>query len=126
MIPGALQAYATELVYISGAAELAGAVGLLLPLVVWRRLGLPNLRPWAGIGLALLLALIVIANINVAMQGGEVAGLSFGQWYYWARPFVQPVLIVWVLYAAGTRGQRRDEGDKRRDDVAGRRASDTI
>ena len=38
---------------------------------------------------------------NVAMKGGGVDGLSFGQWYFWLRPAFQPLIIFWVLYAAG-------------------------
>ncbi len=101
MMPDFLSDYALELVYFTGVAELAGAVGLVIPLAVYRRLGLPNLRKWAGIGLALMLAVLVIANISVALKGTAVQGLEFGNWYYWLRPFFQPVFIIWVLYVSG-------------------------
>ncbi len=104
MLPEMLHAYSLELVYVSGVAELAGALGLVIPLAVYRRLGLPSLRAWAGIGLALLLSVIVIANINVAIQGTQVQGLAFGAWYNWIRPFLQPILIAWALYASGAVG----------------------
>ncbi len=99
MMPAFLADYAVELVYLSGLAELAGAVGLLIPLAVYRRLRLPNLRRWAGIGLALMLSTIVIANVNVALQGSQVQGLPFGPWYYWFRLLLQPIFVVWALFA---------------------------
>lgn len=107
MLPDFLADYALELVYFTGVAELAGAIGLVLPLKVYQRLGLPNLRKWAGIGLAVMLAFLVIANINVALTGGSVQGLEFGAWYYWLRPFLQPVFILWVLFVSGVIWQRK-------------------
>ena len=101
MMPDFLSVYGLQIVYFTGAAELAGAVGLVVPLVVYRRLGLPNLRKWAGISLAVMLAFLVIANINVAIKGSTVQGLEFGRWYFWLRPFFQPVFIVWSLYVSG-------------------------
>ena len=111
LIPAFLSAYAQELNYISGIAELAGALGLVVPLVVYRRLGLPNLRRWAGLGLALFLAAIVIGNINVALQGTQVPGIPLGRWYYWLRPFLQPIFIIWALYVGGIIGARKGSGD---------------
>src|SRR5215207_1766472 len=107
LIPTFLSAYVQELNVISGIAELAGAIGLVVPLVVYRRLGLPNLRRWAGIDLALFLAAIVIGNINVALQGTQVQGIPLGRWYYWFRPFLQPIFIIWALYAGGIIGARK-------------------
>ena len=107
LMPAFLAPYAVELVYLSGIAELAGAVGLLVPLALYRRLGLPDLRRWAGIGLAVMLAVVVIANINVAVNGLEVQGLPFGRWYYWFRLLLQPIFIVWALYAGGVIGRQR-------------------
>ncbi len=106
MMPQFLSDYAVPLIYLTGAAEIAGAIGLVMPLSVYRQLGLPNLRRWAGIGLALLLTVMVIANINVAVVGTQVEGLPFGRWYYWLRPFLQPIFVVWALLAAGVIGNR--------------------
>jgi uncharacterized membrane protein len=111
LVPAFLSAYAQELNYSSGVAELAGALGLVVPLAVYRRFGLPNLRRWAGIGLALFLAAIVIGNINVALQGTQVPGIPLGRWYYWARPFLQPIFIIWALYVGGIIGARKGPGD---------------
>jgi len=109
MMPEFLADYALALVYFSGAAELAGAIGLIIPPAVYRRLGLPDLSKWAGIGLAVMLAFLVIANINVAVQGRSVQGLEFGAWYYWLRPFLQPIFIIWALYASGVIGKQYGE-----------------
>jgi uncharacterized membrane protein len=111
LIPAFLSVYAQELNYISGIAELAGALGLVVPLAVYRRLGLPNLRRWASLGLALFLAAIVIGNINVALQGTQIQGIPLGRWYYWLRPFLQPIFIIWALYAGGIIGARKGSGD---------------
>ena len=96
---------ALPLVWFTGAAEIAGALGLALPLAAWRRLGLPNLRPVAGVGLALLFSVMVIANIQMAIRGTDVAGLEFGRTYLIVRPFLQPVFVLWALYAAGVIGR---------------------
>jgi uncharacterized membrane protein len=101
MLPDFLADYALELVYCTGAAELAGAIGLVIPLAVYKRLGLPNLRTWAGIGLATMLAFLVLANINVALKGSSIQGLEFGSWYYWLRPFLQPIFMLWALFVSG-------------------------
>lgn len=109
MMPDFLSPWAFELVWFSGTAEIAGAIGLLLPLGLYARLGLPNLRAWAGIGIAVMLCFLVIANINVALQGASYpgAGATLPGWYYWIRPALQPLIILWALYAAGAIGGRQ-------------------
>jgi len=101
MMPGFFGELALPLVWFTGAAEIAGAIGLLVPSSVYRRLGLPHFRRWVGVALAVMLAFLVTANINVAIKGGGIAGLGFGQWYFWLRPIFQPFIIAWVLYSAG-------------------------
>jgi uncharacterized membrane protein len=101
MMPSVLAEHALAWVYVTGVAELAGGVGLLVPLAIYRRLGLPNLQRQAGIWLAVMLVCVVAANINVAIQGQSVQGLDFGAWYFWVRPLFQPVFIVWALYCVG-------------------------
>lgn len=101
MIPPFLALQALVLVQASGAAELLGAVALLMPAAAYRRVRLPDLRPAAGIALALMFAVLVIANINVAVQGAQVDGLEFGRTYYLIRPFLQPIFILWALHATG-------------------------
>jgi uncharacterized membrane protein len=107
MIPPALAEHALAWVYATGAAELAGAVGLLVPVSVYQRLGLPNLQRQAGIWLAVMLVCVVAANINVALQGQTVQGLDFGAWYFWVRPLFQPVFVFWALYSVGFWPQRQ-------------------
>lgn len=101
MLPPMLAEHALFWVYLTGAAELLGALGLLVPVRVFERLGLPNLQRQAGIWLAVMLACVVIANINVALQGQTVQGLEFGAWYFWVRPLFQPVFVLWALYCVG-------------------------
>ena len=74
MLPDFLADHALALVYLTGAMELAGAIGLVIPLVIYSRLGMPNLRKWAGIGLAVMLAFLVIANVNRCTEGQPCAG----------------------------------------------------
>ncbi|EYC50480.1 hypothetical protein AZ34_04995 [Hylemonella gracilis str. Niagara R] len=103
MLPPVLAEQALFWVYLTGVAELLGAVGLLVPVRVFERLGLPNLQRQAGIWLAVMLACVVVANINVALQGQTVLGLEFGAWYFWIRPLFQPVFVLWALYCVGVR-----------------------
>lgn len=110
MLPDFLADHAMELVYFTGVAEIAGAVGLAVPLTVYERLKLPNLRRWAGVGLAVMLGFVVLANINVAVKGGFVQGLDFGHWYYWIRPLFQPIFIIWALYVGGVIWDDRPRG----------------
>ena len=78
---------------LSGAAEVAGGLGLLFPLT----------RPAARWGLALLLLAVFPANLAMAQQP-EKYGLP--AWALWARLPLQPLLIWWVL-RAGRSGNRR-------------------
>jgi uncharacterized membrane protein len=109
MVPDFLADHALQLVYFTGVAELAGAIGLVVPLAIYKRLGLPNLRKWAGIGLAIMLALLVVANVNIALKGGSVQGLEFGAWYYWVRPLFQPIFILWALHVSGVVWDKRSD-----------------
>lgn len=101
MLPPGLQPWALELVWFTGAAELAGAIGLLVPLAWAARMGWPSLRAWAGAGLAVLLVCVVVANVHVATSGGQVSGLPFGSTYYQLRPLLQPLFVIWALYVGG-------------------------
>src|SRR5687767_13610261 len=87
-----------EAVYLSGIAEAAGALGLLVP----------RLRRLAGLGLAALLISVFPANVNVAVNGVELAGsLGFpgGGTWSWIRLTLQPLMVWFALWAsAGPRG----------------------
>jgi hypothetical protein len=58
-----------------------------------------------------MLTFLVTSDINVAVQGSRVEGLEFGNWYYYVRPFVQPVFVLWALF-------RMSYGKERADDYA--------
>jgi uncharacterized membrane protein len=79
-----------ELVFFTGAAELAGGAGLLIP----------RLRKLAGALLALYFVAVFPANIHNAMNGLAVEGLPTATWYYWLRLPFQPLAIWWALYSA--------------------------
>jgi uncharacterized membrane protein len=79
-----------ELVLFTGAAEIAGAAGLL-----WK-----NTRPLAGLMLAIYFVAVFPANIHNALNGLAVEGLPQAAWYYWARLPFQPLAIWWALFGA--------------------------
>ncbi|MDU0372202.1 DoxX family protein [Hymenobacter endophyticus] len=72
------------LVYLSGAAEVAGGLGLLLPAT----------RRWAAWGLVLLLVAVFPANLYMLQSHG--AGLPVPLWALWLRLPLQLVLIAWA------------------------------
>ena len=75
------------LVLISGAAEFAGGLGLLLS----------RTRHAAGIGLILLLIAVFPANIGMALNAEDH---SIPEPLLWARLPLQPLLIWWVYRAS--------------------------
>lgn len=79
-----------EMVLFTGAAEIAGALGLLVP----------RLRRAAGLMLALYFVAVFPANIHNALHGLAVEGLPQAQWYYWVRLAFQPLAIWWALSSA--------------------------
>jgi len=72
--------------WISGAAEIAGGIGILIK----------PLRPFAAWGLIALLIAIFPANIHMALQGGATYRLP--DWLLWARLPLQFVFIAWVYF----------------------------
>jgi uncharacterized membrane protein len=79
-----------ELVLFTGAAEIAGGIGIL-----WKRT-----RKLAGLMLAVYFVAVFPANIRNALNGVAVDGLPQASWYYWARLPFQPLAIWWALYAS--------------------------
>lgn len=77
------------LVAISGICEIAGGIGILIPLV--RRL--------AGCGLIALLVAVFPANLYMAMSHVQPAGVHLPEWALWVRLPLQMVFIfvVWVV-----------------------------
>ncbi|MBC7368909.1 MAG: DoxX family membrane protein [Undibacterium sp.] len=83
--PGAMNA-------ISGAAEVLGGIGLLVPVT----------RRAAGWGLIALLVAVFPANVHVAMQG-KMPGFDFSPVVLWARLPFQAVFAVAVWWVARER-----------------------
>ena len=81
---------APVIVYISGAAELAGALGLLIP----------PMRRAAGWGLALLLVAVFPANVYMAANHIQIGAQALPDWALWGRLVLQQVLIPWVLWCS--------------------------
>lgn len=86
-VPPATPMTPRQATLISGVAEVAGGVGLLIP----------QTRPAARWGLIGLLLAVYPANIYMAQQPEK-----FGapRWLMWARLPFQP-LLVWLVYRAG-------------------------
>jgi uncharacterized membrane protein len=84
-----------EVVAFTGAAEIAGAIGLLIP----RRL-LSWAMPAAAIGLALYALCVWPANINHALNNIPMNGKTLSWWYHGPRLAAQP-LIIWLALWAG-------------------------
>ena len=117
MIPDALAGHALFWVYLTGLGELLGGLGLLIPLALYRRMGWPDLRRQAGLGLAMLLVCVVTANVHMALKGESVQGLEFGTWYLWLRPLIQPVFVIWALYCSGFWSRQEARLQKEASDV---------
>ncbi len=90
-----------ELNVISGAAEVLGGLGLLVPAT--RRL--------AGWGLIALLVAVFPANLHVALQG-KMPGFDFSPTVLWARLPFQAVAIaaVWWVALARPKGSVGERG----------------
>lgn len=84
-----------EVVALTGVAELAGAIGLLVPrgVIGW-------VRPAAGIGLALYALCVWPANFNHAVNNIAVGGDALSWWYHGPRLAAQP-LIIWLALWVG-------------------------
>ncbi len=80
-----------QVIFWTGVAEIAGAIGLFIP----------RLRRWAGIGLALYALCVFPANIRHAVEGVAIGGTTLGWGYHGPRLAFQPVFIWWALFAGG-------------------------
>ena len=105
IVPGWVPA-PREIVLLTGAAEIAGACGLLIP----------RLRKPAGLGLALYALCVFPANIKHAFQDIDIPALPRSWWYHGPRLALQPVLIWWALFVGGNIDWpwRRMPGERRR------------
>lgn len=82
-VPDYLPAH-RELVLVSGAAEVAGGIGLFLP----------QKRRYAAFGLVLLLVAVFPANLWMAQNPDRYA---IPQWLLWVRLPLQIPLVWWGL-----------------------------
>jgi uncharacterized membrane protein len=80
-----------EVVLFTGACEVAGGAGLLIP----------RTRRLAAIMLAIYAVCVWPANIYHAFSGVHVGGLPDSWWYHGPRLAFQLVFIWWPLFAAG-------------------------
>jgi len=80
--------FAPVVIALTGLAELAGAVGLMIP----------RLRRAAGMGLALYAACVFPANIQHAISDLGLAEPVLGWAYHGPRLLFQPVIVWWALW----------------------------
>ena len=81
------------LVYLSGAAEIAGGAGALSPASSASPARLRRLSGWALISL---LAAVFPANLHMALHPEDVPKLNIPRWALWARLPLQPLMMWWV------------------------------
>jgi uncharacterized membrane protein len=87
MMPSALP-WPHALVAVSGVAEVAGGLGLILP----------STRRWAAWGLVALLVAIFPANINMAVNHIPLGGRPVSPLFLWLRLPLQLPLIAWAYW----------------------------
>jgi uncharacterized membrane protein len=87
IVPPRLAGNAKLLVQVSGVAELAGGVGVLLPAT--RRL--------SGWGLIALLAAVFPANVYMARESSHFRKIP--SWALYARLPLQPLMMLWAWRA---------------------------
>jgi uncharacterized membrane protein len=76
------------LVYVSGVAEIAGGLGLILP----------QTRRAAAWGLIALFIAVFPANVNMAVNHLPLGGKPVDPAFLWARLPLQLVLIAWAYW----------------------------
>lgn len=91
IVPPGLPFPARTATLLSGAAELAGGLGLLHPAT----------RPAARWGVLALLVAVFPANVFMAQHAERFRPLP--EWALWARLPLQP-LLMWAVWRAGRRG----------------------
>ncbi len=82
-----------QVVFLTGIAEIAGAMGLLVPPML-----IPRIRQAAGVGLALYALCVWPANINHAVNNIAIGGETLSWWYHGPRLALQPVFIWLALW----------------------------
>ena len=87
IVPPSLKDEAARVVQVSGVAELAGGLGVLLP----------STRRLSGVGLIALLAAVFPANLHMAKEPGRFK--SVPRWALYARLPLQPLMMLWAWRA---------------------------
>lgn len=87
IVPPSLQNGAKQLVDVSGVAEIAGGVGVLLP----------RTRRLSGVGLIVLLAAVFPANLYMAREPERFKKIP--RWALYARLPLQPMMMLWAWRA---------------------------
>ncbi len=87
IVPPSMKKRAGGLVAISGVAEIAGGLGVLLP---WTRRA-------AGLGLIALLAAVFPANLHMAREPERFSRIP--RWALYARLPLQPLMMWWAWRA---------------------------
>ena len=87
IVPPSMKGRAKDIVAVSGVAEFAGGLGVLLP---WTR------RP-AGLGLVALLAAVFPANLYMARTPEHFAKIP--RWALYGRLPLQPLMMWWAWRA---------------------------
>lgn len=87
IVPPALKGKAKLLVQVSGVAEIAGGVGVLMP----------RTRRLSGMGLVALLAAVFPSNLHMAREPESFARIP--RWALYARLPLQPLMMLWAWRA---------------------------
>ncbi len=87
IVPPRLGGHAKRIVQISGVAEIAGGVGVLVP----------STRRLSGLGLIALLAAVFPSNIYMAREPQRFERIP--RWALYARLPLQPLMMVWAWRA---------------------------
>jgi uncharacterized membrane protein len=87
IVPPSLRHDAKRVVQVSGVAELAGGLGVLVP----------GTRRLSGLGLVALLAAVFPANLYMAREPQTFR--SIPRWALYARLPLQPLMMLWAWRA---------------------------
>lgn len=87
IVPPSLQGEARRVVQLSGVAEIAGGLGVLLP---WT-------RRLSGVGLVALLAAVFPSNLYMASRPERFRPLP--RWALYGRLPLQPLMMLWAWRA---------------------------
>jgi len=87
IVPPQLRGHAKLIVQISGVAEIAGGVGVLVP----------STRRLSGLGLIALLAAVFPANLCMAREPDQFARIP--RWALYGRLPLQPLMMLWAWRA---------------------------